>query len=393
MKKLIFILVVFAGLFYQQLSSQGIGINNTGDNAHSSAILDVSSTDKGFLLPRMTTAQRDAIASPAEGLHIFNTTTKCLQFFVNGTWQDVKCATCPTLASAPTTATNIPSATQIVWNWNGVVGASGYKWNTTNNYAAATDLGNTTTVTQTGLACGTSYTIYVWAYNSCGNNSPALTLTQSTSACPFICGTSSVTFTYKGSSVTYGTVLGVNSRCWLDRNLGATQVATSSTDVNSYGDLFQWGRGDDGHQNRTSATTSTLSNTDNPGNALFITLPGPSTPSDWRNPQNNNLWQGVNGINNPCPSGWRVPTYPELDAERQSWVPNNDAGAFASTLKLSTAGIRYFFNGGIETAAIGYYWSSTTINDRSSSLLFGSNGAGLDDQNRANGMSVRCIKD
>ena len=62
-------------------------------------------------------------------------------------------------------------------------------------------------------------------------------------------------------------------RIWMDRNLGATQAATSSTDANSYGDLYQWGRRSDGHQCRTSATTTTLSSTDQPANASFIVAP------------------------------------------------------------------------------------------------------------------------
>jgi hypothetical protein len=47
-------------------------------------------------------------------------------------------------------------------------------------------------------------------------------------------------------------------RVWLDRNLGVSQVATSSTDEASYGGLFQWGRLQDGHENRTSNTTVRL---------------------------------------------------------------------------------------------------------------------------------------
>jgi len=47
-------------------------------------------------------------------------------------------------------------------------------------------------------------------------------------------------------------------KIWMNRNLGASQVATSSTDANTYGDLYQWGRAADGHQLRTSGTTSTL---------------------------------------------------------------------------------------------------------------------------------------
>ncbi|PIP46684.1 MAG: hypothetical protein COX15_00065, partial [Candidatus Colwellbacteria bacterium CG23_combo_of_CG06-09_8_20_14_all_42_19] len=122
----------------------------------------------------------------------------------------------------------------------------------------------------------------------------------------FSCG-DSVTFTYKGSSVTYGTVLNATTgKCWMDRNLGASQVATSSTDSAAYGDLFQWGRLDDSHQTRTSATTSNLSSSNNPGHSNFILAP--NSPYNGRSPQNDNLWQGVTGTNNPCPSGWRIPT-------------------------------------------------------------------------------------
>jgi hypothetical protein len=45
-------------------------------------------------------------------------------------------------------------------------------------------------------------------------------------------------------------------RVWLDRNLGATQVATSFDDSAAYGDLYQWGRAKDGHEDRTRNSTS-----------------------------------------------------------------------------------------------------------------------------------------
>ena len=98
----------------------------------------------------------------------------------------------------------------------------------------------------------------------------------------------STTLTYEG--LTYNTVLNATTdRVWLDRNLGATQVATSSTDADSYGWLYQWGRGTDGHQIRTSSTTATLSSTDDPGHDDFIL--SPNIPFDWRDPQNDDLWQ------------------------------------------------------------------------------------------------------
>ncbi|MES2850052.1 MAG: DUF1566 domain-containing protein [Bacteroidota bacterium] len=65
----------------------GIGTNTP----EPSALLDLSSTTKGFLPPRVTTAQRDSIANPVEGLQVFNTTTKCIEAYIYGYWQAVFC--------------------------------------------------------------------------------------------------------------------------------------------------------------------------------------------------------------------------------------------------------------------------------------------------------------
>ncbi len=70
----------------------------------------------------------------------------------------------------------IKSSGGINWRWLTVSTAVGYKWNTTNNFATAIDLGNAPNYTET-LACA-NVTRYVWAYNSCGNSQP-LTLTFS----------------------------------------------------------------------------------------------------------------------------------------------------------------------------------------------------------------------
>ena len=64
------------------ISFAQVGIGTITPN--SSAELDVTSTTKGFLPPRMTQTQRDAIASPAIGLQIYNTTTNTTDFY-NGT--------------------------------------------------------------------------------------------------------------------------------------------------------------------------------------------------------------------------------------------------------------------------------------------------------------------
>lgn len=73
-------------------SAQGFsqaGINTDGSSPSNSAMLDVKSIDKGFLPPRMTTAQRNAIATPSEGLVIYNTSEKALNVFNGTAWSSL----------------------------------------------------------------------------------------------------------------------------------------------------------------------------------------------------------------------------------------------------------------------------------------------------------------
>lgn len=182
-------------------------------------------------------------------------------------------------------------------------------------------------------------------------------------------------------------------RIWMDRNLGASQVATGSADANSYGDLYQWGRFADGHQCRNSATTSALSNSDQPSSSNFILAP--NSPYDWRSPQNDDLWQAVSRVNNPCPTYFRLPTRAEWIAELMFWSNHNAAEAMASQLKLPLAGFRGGGNGSLySVGSSGFYWSGTVNYFESHYLYLNSNSAEVRTYGRrANGFSIRCIKD
>lgn len=83
-----------------QLSYAQVGIGTTNPDA--SAILDISSTEGGLLLPRMNLAQRDAISTPATGLLIYliDGSQQCLQVY-NGTgWENIYCPTTNTIPYA-----------------------------------------------------------------------------------------------------------------------------------------------------------------------------------------------------------------------------------------------------------------------------------------------------
>jgi uncharacterized protein (TIGR02145 family) len=184
-------------------------------------------------------------------------------------------------------------------------------------------------------------------------------------------------------------------RYWMDRNLGASQVATSSDDALAFGDLFQWGRSADGHQKRSNTRfTNILLNSESPENSSFITT---STP-DWLVYANDNLWQGVNGKNNPCPEGFKIPTSSEWTSERVSWQNNNSVGAFNSALKLPRATPRDNITGGIgfysAATQFAYYWSDdSSITFLSRSFNFNTSTAAVNSgAPRSWGAAVRCIK-
>lgn len=190
------------------------------------------------------------------------------------------------------------------------------------------------------------------------------------------------------------TVISATGRRWMDRNLGATQVATSPADSSAYGGYYQWGRGTDGHQLPTSGLTWVLSTGDSPGHGDFILTETP--PYNWRVTRNNNLWQGEDGINNPCPAGFRIPTQSEWESEMSSWSSMDPAGAFASPLKLVLGGFHCHFCGEFwDIGEIGFYWSSTVNNfyaahyfllDPISTSPYGYN-------DRAYGYNIRCIQE
>ena len=178
----------------------------------------------------------------------------------------------------------------------------------------------------------------------------------------------------------------------------------------AYGDLYQWGRLADGHEKITwnasnsgspvNGDTTTRLNQDVPGDALFVKIN--TSNYDWRGAtQNNNLWQGVSGINNPCPAGFRLPTSAEFQAEINIYGIDNLPEAFASPLKICSAGYRDNATAAMSLtgSSFAYYWTSTINGTNAAGRQFygttttATNAAPILNSGRAEGFSVRCIKD
>lgn len=211
-----------------------------------------------------------------------------------------------------------------------------------------------------------------------------------------------VSFMYKGNQVSYHTVRGKDGKIWLQQNLGSEQVATSMTDEDSYGDLFQWGRWDDGHQKRNSQTVGVPAPNSPDGLAgitAFITGGWWNTNSLTDQWSANNL-TAVNTGNgyDPCKAisqDWKMPSQADWVALQNAEAIGNPGTAYSSTLKLPAAGYR-----GSTTADFtyvgqrGYYWSSTPSTSGAKYFYIGTtignpNAGGP----RGQGQSVRCIKE
>jgi hypothetical protein len=180
----------------------------------------------------------------------------------------------------------------------------------------------------------------------------------------------------------------------MDRDLGAIQTPTNSTDSNALGYLYQFGRRTDGHQLRTSLVSSNQAT----GN---IVLP-PDTdkflatsPLEWNTigvAAISDLWNesntGVNDVN--WPSGFRLPTMAEWQAEIDGWGTNKADEAFAK-LKLNLGGYKET-GGSVVSVGSNASYHSATAGSGVLCLEFNNTTAGFINGTFTAGRSIRCIK-
>ena len=290
------------------------------------------------------------------------------------------------IPATPTAGTSAPSQNQIVWNWNTVSGATAYYYNTVNTFSGATNNGAGTTYSQSGLSCGTPYNLYVWAYNSCGNSTTSVTLSQTTSSCP-PCG-GAITLTDSRDSKVYN-ITEIGTQCWMGQNLNyGTRVnvhASPQLTGEKYCQTIPGGGNDatcanGGLYEWTQAQVICPSGWHLPSNGEWTTLSNylSANASYWCNSTSANTAASL-----ASKSGWRTsatvcaPGYNQI-------TQNNFSGFNGLPAGLSWAGT--FFNAGVN----GYWWSTTPYYfmylNTDYPLVYQATDSGL------NGVSVRCLK-
>ena len=174
-----------------QSYSQGVSINGTGARADTSAMLDVESTIKGLLIPRMSTVQRNSIVSPAIGLRIFNNTTNCDNIYMGNYWKQVcgECDFTPSVAgsNSPVNAGNTLNLTATT-----VAGAT-YFWTGPNSFTSSQQ---NPSISNFQVAEAGNYFLTT-SVNTCTSTASVVNVTKA----PFVPVVT--TFLYTGSEQTY----------------------------------------------------------------------------------------------------------------------------------------------------------------------------------------------
>lgn len=209
---------------------------------------------------------------------------------------------------------------------------------------------------------------------------------------------------FKFDIYSYCEVYPNDGRVWLDRDLGAPKICTSYNDTACYGELYQWGRGRDGHQERSSLRTqdinpqtfpysSTSHELSSTGEFDWLTLNGDEANSGSIIDRKAS-WLSLTD-NSVCPKNWYVPSKAELDTLITAERISNSATAFSSVMNFVVAGSRSNGSSAIEQAGVkGYVWSvdSNVTGNTSYAFTYTNIEILWSKAYRATGYSVRCIK-
>jgi uncharacterized protein (TIGR02145 family) len=295
---------------------------------------------------------------------------------------------------APVEGHHVASPTEIIWKWNPTSGATSYKWNTTNNFSSAVDLGLIVSNTETGLTPNTVYTRYVWATNgNCGTSSPTL-LTQRTQTNTFLCGQTINDPRDGGAGQNYSTIL-LGTQCWIQQNMNVGTIADETGQTNDniieklcshnissnctiYGGLYTW---DEMMQYSTTPGTQGI------------------CPTGWSLPTDDDWCALTTYLDNNYHCGDPGSSVANLIKEKGTshWSsPNAGANNASNFTALPGGGLIYPSLNYDHIGDIADLWTSTQSNDNdanSRQIFYDQSYVSNSSLDKTSFLSVRCMKD
>jgi len=407
MKKTFLNSLTICTLFFATALNAQVGVGVPSENIHPSAELEVKSTTKGFLPPRMTMAERDAIVTPAAGLLIYQTDGDENNTTTNTTIPGIIPVGCTSIA-VNTGPTNLISGPGLYYydgtSWKNVVGPQGEKGiqgfqgiqgetGAVGAQGIKGDKGDQGPV-GTGISSGTSknqlmyWNGSAWVTLNPGTNGQVLTVSDGDLIWTLIEGYGKPITDIDGN--VYRTVI-IGNQQWMAENLKVSQY-NDGTDIPNIQALAEW----------SGLTTGAWAYYEN----------NESKYAKYGKLYN---WYAVSPDNkNVCPTGWHVPNHAEWtvlidylggqnvaggkmkEVGTTSWNFPNTGAANTSLFTGLPGGGRYANGnyGSIDNG--GYWWSSSedaagnawyrTLNSYSGLV-------GGYDFNKRSGLSVRCLRD
>jgi uncharacterized protein (TIGR02145 family) len=480
MKKFIFL----SGFFLAAIGAGAQVTIGSGNVPSEWSLLDIDTSvqKKGLHLPRLTTGERDALTTTeknlTEGLVIFNTETLCLEYWNTIEWVSLcegdvppeACTDCPKAGSITTFVNVMYDFQHQKLEAYGVAGATNHQWQ-----ASTTAGGEFQSIKGANAAFYTIPERFIEG-SSFPNNTEILyfrCLMTNESGRRIKSPEFEMMFIHT-EGAGYGETNGVK---YLDVERGGggkMRIAllnlgqNEGNDAGDLGDFYQWGRQADGHQKTVWSKNASHANqiepmtggaatseiiakgtvsvndngqipsTDGTRFGKFITTTSAddwsttatasnrwgngSNPGDRRSDIPATAWTYL--PNNPCPSGWSVPSrwnyWDIYQGDGSDVTISNSNSNFTGTVNtwhyrapansaygatiitntsgekvfLLTAGTRSYLGTLVSGGTHGYYWTSTNINETSAHTLRYSNNnlsAGYDKSQYANGFSVRCV--
>ena len=373
----------------------GVAINTVGAAPDVSALFDVNSVNKGQLMPRLTTAQRDAIATPATGLTIFNTDCKVYNYNAgtpgSPVWATINASNVlvagVSIVASPVGAICAGASVTFTATPSNGINSPSYQWQVNGGNVGT----NSATYTTTSLNNGDVVTCLLSTSEACVSGSPATSnaITMAVNIVPSITGTTSTGFC-SGSAVTLGASANLGTINWYANATGGSSLSSGASftiaglnaTTTYYVDATANGCTT---PSRTPVTATFYPNT--PGQPGAIS--GPATVN-----KNDTATYSVNAVNNAATYSWTVTsgtitsgqgttsilvTWPDSSSIGSvSVAATNPCGTSASqSISIGIQELIFAYTGNMQTFTVGPTISSLTIE------AFGAQGGSTTGENGA----------